>query len=204
VTANYTVLGSERRFDGHVISLRSDELTMPGGGTSVRDVVEHPGAVAVVALDDEGGVVLVEQYRHPVRERLWELPAGLLDVEGESALVAAQRELQEETGLRAGIWHVLVDMLTSPGMTDEGIRIFLAEDLVAVEQPAGENEEAEMRVDRVPLDAAVAHVLSGAIRNGAACAGLLAAAAVSGAGRIRLRAADAPWTDRPDRAPSDG
>lgn len=197
----YSVSESHRRFEGRVIAVRSDHVAMPGGTSSVRDVVEHPGAVGVVARDESGRVVLVEQYRHPVGQRLWELPAGLLDVAGESALDAAARELQEEAGLRARTWHVLVDMLPSPGMTDEGIRIFLAEDLEAVDRPAGEHEEADMRIEWVPLETAVARVLAGDIRNGAACIGLLAAARAVANGAPPLRPVDAPWPDRADRAP---
>jgi 8-oxo-dGTP pyrophosphatase MutT (NUDIX family) len=199
VSQPYAVLRSDRRFTGRVIAVRSDELSMPGGGTSTRDVVEHPGAVAVVALDEQGRVALVEQYRHPVRDRLWELPAGLLDVDGESALTAAGRELREETGLSAASWHVLVDILTSPGGSDEGIRIYLAEGLTEGDRPAGENEEADMQMAWVALEDAVVRVLGGDIRNGAACVGLLAAARTV-TDRSLLRAGDTPWSDRPERA----
>jgi 8-oxo-dGTP pyrophosphatase MutT (NUDIX family) len=200
MSANYEVLSSQRRFTGRVIAVRSDELVMPGGGSSVRDVVEHPGAVAILALDAQNRAVLVEQYRHPIGERLWELPAGLLDVDGESGLAAAKRELQEETGLSAAVWHVLVDLLPTPGGSDEGIRVYLAEQLCDVDQPAGENEEADMRVAHLPMDVAVERVLAGEIRNGTACSGILAAALIARVGRDGLRAADAPWPDRPDRA----
>lgn len=197
MTHAYEVLASRPAFSGRVISIRSDEVAMPGGGRSTRDVVVHPGAVAVVALDEADRLVLVRQYRHPVGERLWELPAGLLDVAGEAAPAAAARELQEEAGLAAGSWSVLVDLLTSPGMTDEAIRIFLARDLRPVERPAGIDEEAEMTLERVGLDEAVARVLAGDLRNGPACAGILAAAVARAQGFSRLRPAGAPWPDRP-------
>src|SRR4051794_38651559 len=120
---DFSVLRSEQVYDGKVISLRRDELAMPGDTTAWRDVVAHPGAVAVVALDDDNAVVVVRQYRHPVRRQLDELPAGLLDVEGEPAVETAKRELAEEAGLAADDWHVLVDVLTTPGMSDEAARI---------------------------------------------------------------------------------
>lgn len=169
---------------------------MPDGAVVARDVVEHPGAVGVVALDADGRVGLIEQYRHPVGERLWELPAGLLDVFGESALAAAARELGEEAGLTAGRWDVLVDMLTSPGMTDEAIRVYLARDLQEVERPPGAHEEADLRLAWVPLTDAVTRVLAGKIRNGMACVGLLAAAQAQREGFVHLRAAEAEWPDR--------
>ena len=123
---DHQVETTETAYQGRIISVRKDVVTMPGDTTSQRDVVVHPGAVGVVALDDSERVLLVTQYRHPVRRRLEELPAGLLDKPGEPALAAAQRELMEEAGLAADTWHVLVDTLTSPGMTDEAIRVFLA------------------------------------------------------------------------------
>lgn len=190
------LLGSTERFRGRVIAVRTDTARLPSGDVVERDVVAHPGAVGVVALDDRQGVLLVEQWRQPVRQRLWELPAGLLDVPGEPAHVAAARELREEAGLAAGRWHVLVDTLSSPGMTDEATRVFLARDLSAVERPRGEAEEADIRTRWVPLGEAVAEVLAGHIRNAMACVGLLAAQRV---GDGPLRPADAPWPDRPGR-----
>jgi 8-oxo-dGTP pyrophosphatase MutT (NUDIX family) len=193
----YEVLDSRQTFAGRVIAIRSDDVAMPDGEVSTRDVVVHPGAVAVVALDDADRVVMVRQYRHPVTERLWELPAGLLDVEGEPAVRAAARELEEEAGLRATRWDVLVDALTSPGMTDEAIRVFLARDLVEVGRPAGEHEEAEMDVAWVGLAEAVEQVLGGVIRNGVACIGILAAATAARNAFAGLRSADSDWPDRP-------
>jgi 8-oxo-dGTP pyrophosphatase MutT (NUDIX family) len=195
----YEVRESRRVFAGRVIGLRSDDVAMPGGGTSTRDVVEHPGAVAVVALDEADRIVLVCQYRHPLQERLWELPAGLLDVSGENAPDAAARELCEEAGLEADEWSVLIDLLTSPGMTDEAIRVFLARGLRAVPRPEGHDEEAEMDVELVDLDIAVARVLAGDLRNGPACAGILAAAVARSAGFRGLRPPHSLWPDRPSR-----
>lgn len=171
----YHVVSSETVYQGRVISLQRDEVAMPGDTCSLRDVVVHPGAVGVVALDDQNRVLLVNQYRHPVRARLEELPAGLLDQPGEPALGAARRELAEEAGLAAATWHVLVDAYSSPGMTDEAVRIFLARDLREVHQEVQEHEEADMTTAWVPLEEAVRHVLDGDLQNGMAVQGLLAA-----------------------------
>src|SRR4051794_24739303 len=139
---------------------------MPGGTTSQRDVVVHPGAVGVVAIRDDQ-VLLVNQYRHPIARRLDELPAGLLDVPGEPGLVCAQRELKEEAGYAADTWHVLADVLTSPGMTDESIRIFLARDLHEVDRDMQEHEEVEMTSHWVRLKDAVQAALDGTLENAA-------------------------------------
>ena len=143
----YETVASETVFEGRIITVRRDEVRMSDGSTSVREIVEHPGAVGIVALDDDGNVVLVNQYRHPVRARLDELPAGLLDVEGEPALTAAQRELAEEARLGADEWHVLVDLQTSPGFSDEAIRIYLARGLHDVDD-GFEPEHEELDDDR--------------------------------------------------------
>lgn len=192
----HRVQDSEVVFRGRVISVRKDVVTMPGDTTSQRDVVEHPGAVGVVALDGQGRVLLVTQYRHPVRRRLVELPAGLLDEPGEPALEAAQRELMEEAGLAAETWDVLVDALTSPGMTDEAIRIFLARDVREVPRDVQEHEELEMTTEWVDLDLAVRRVLAGETENAMAAVGLLAADRASRDGFTTLRPPDAPWAAR--------
>jgi ADP-ribose pyrophosphatase len=198
----FRVLSSIERFSGRVVSVVSDEITLPGGDSSVRDYVVHPGAVAVVPLDDHGRVVLVRQYRHPVRADLWELPAGLLDVAGEPAVDTARRELWEEADLRAGRWDLLVDLLTTPGGSDEAIRVYLARDL----SPAGASdrhvrtaEEAVMTIEHVDLDAAVEMVFDGTIQNAICAAGVLAAARAAQNGFVNLRSADAPWEARPGR-----
>jgi ADP-ribose pyrophosphatase len=156
----------------------------------------------VVALDETGNVVLVNQYRHAVRARLDELPAGLLDVEGESALDAAKRELAEETALAADEWDVLVDLHSSPGFSNEAVRVYLARGLSPVDdgdvfQP--EHEELTLTVERVPLAEAVHQVLSGNLTNASAVAGLLAAVHGRATGWRDLRPADAKWPARPGR-----
>lgn len=198
----FRVLRTTERFTGRVVSIVSDEIALPGGESSVRDYVVHPGAVAVAALDDEGRVVLLRQYRHPVRADLWELPAGLLDVEGEPALVTAHRELWEEADLRASEWQVLADLLTSPGGSDEAIRVYLARGLTTVpddERHTREAEEAVMTVERVDLDTAVGMVFDGTIQNATCAAGVLAAARARDNGFAGLRRPDVPWEARPGR-----
>jgi 8-oxo-dGDP phosphatase len=197
VSHAYDVASSEVVYDGRIISVRQDQVAMPGETTSQRDVVVHPGAVGVVALDDRGRVLLVNQYRHPVGRRLDELPAGLLDVDGEPALAAAKRELAEEAGLGGGTWHVLADALTSPGMTDEAIRLFLAREITVVDRDVQEHEEADMTSAWVDLEEAVRRVLAGELENAMAVLGVLAADRAVRDGFAGLRPADAPWRARP-------
>lgn len=215
----FSVVSSQRMFDGVVASVRVDEVVMPGGGMAKREVVEHGGAVAVVALDSPGPlgqaagfevvdgedsatmVILIEQYRHPLGRRLWELPAGLMDFEGEGGQAAAARELVEETGYTADRWSVLLDVATSPGFTEETVRIFLATSLTEVGRPDSEHEEADLRVVRVPLSVAVESVLAGRIVNVMAVAGILAADAVLRGTAVSVDRSDEsqfdqdrPWT----------
>ncbi|WP_430332659.1 NUDIX domain-containing protein [Rhodococcus sp. ACT016] len=193
----FHTLDSRDVYSGAVVALRVDRVAMPGGREADREVVEHHGAVAVAVLDDADRLVLIRQYRHPLGRRLWELPAGLLDEPGEDPLDAARRELQEETGLAAGHWSVLVDIALSPGFTDESVRVFLATGLREVDRPAAHDEEADLEITRVPLDEAVTMALRGEIVNATAVSGILALAAA----RVRgdgLRSSDAPWVDRPE------
>ena len=199
-THRYEVVESGTPYQGRIIAIRRDLVRMPDGGVSQRDVVVHPGAVGVVALDDAERIVMVRQYRHPVRGPLWELPAGILDPPGEPASAAAARELAEEAALRAAEWAVLVDVWASPGMTDEAYRVFLARglsEIPAAERYVGEHEEAEMSVTRVPLDEAVTRVLDGDITNAMAVMGILAAARARDIGFTTLRRPDSPWPARP-------
>ena len=200
----YDVASTRTVFTGRVIAVRADEVAMPDGALAQRDVVVHPGAVAVVALRGGGAeteVLLVNQYRHPVGRRLDELPAGLLDVEHEPALSAARRELAEEAGYEADTWHVLVDLLTSPGMTDEAIRVYLAQDLRPCARDVQEHEEVDLTAAWVPVADALRAALSGELENAMAVVGVLAAAHVAETGTDRLRPADAPWRSRPAAAP---
>jgi len=190
---DFATLSSETVYVGKIFALRADEVAMPGGGSARREVVEHYGAVAVVALDEDGNLVLVYQYRHPIGRRLWELPAGLLDMGDEPAHVTAARELEEETGLAAAHWQTLIDVDSTPGFSDESVRIFLATGLTEIGRPHAHDEEADLVVKRVPLADAVQMVFTGEIVNALAVAGILAAAHRP----AELRPADAPWTDRP-------
>ncbi|RIV33215.1 NUDIX domain-containing protein [Micromonospora radicis] len=195
VEHHYEVRSREVRYRGRIFEVVSEQVSMPGGGTAIRDLVRHVGAVAVVALDDAGQVVLIRQYRQPVGRRLWELPAGLTDVAGEDPAVTAARELAEEVDLTAGRYDVLVDLHSSPGFTNELVRVFLARDLaeVPVEQRHDRHdEEADLQIVRIDLDEAVGMVLAGEITNAACVAGLLAAARARDAGWSVLRRADSP------------
>jgi ADP-ribose pyrophosphatase len=196
----YQVVGSETKYKGSLITVRVDDVRMSDGSVVQREIVSHPGAVAIVALDDDGKIVLVNQYRPAVDAHLDELPAGLLDVARESALDAAKRELAEEARLAAEQWDVLVDLHSSPGVTTEAIRVFLARGLSPAEgdfEP--EHEELTLTVSREPLSEAVRRVLLGGITNSPAVAGILAAVHGRATGWRNLRPADAPWPARPGR-----
>lgn len=192
---DFATRASETVYAGKILALRVDDVQMPGGTVARREVVEHFGAVAVVALDDEGRIAMVYQYRHPVGRRLWELPAGLLDVGGEAPVLTAARELHEEAGLAAEQWSVLVDIVSAPGFSDESVRVFLATGLSEIERPEAEHEEADLLLDWLSLTEAVQRVLAGEIVNSLAVAGILAAHAVPD--RSALRPVDSEWTDRP-------
>lgn len=195
---DFRTVSSKDLHVGKVVALRIDDVEMPGGGTAKREIVEHMGAVAVVAVDDAGEVVLIHQYRHALGRHLWELPAGLLDHDGEEPVVGARRELAEEVGLDAARWDVLVDAAASPGFTDEVVRVFLARDLSEVDREVQGEEEADLEIHRFPLDEAVRMVFAGEIVNASAVAGLIAAREVL-EGRAEPRPADAPFRDRPTR-----
>ncbi len=193
---DFETVSSETAFLGRILALRVDEVRMPGGTVAKRVVVEHYGAVAVVAVDDDNRVALIYQYRHALGRRLWELPAGLLDVEGEDPTVAAARELEEEAGLIAQEWSVLADVDSSPGVSDESLRIFLARGVRNVGRPVpDDDEESDIRMQWFDLDDAVAQVLSGEIVNSTAVVGILAAHNVILGGK-KARPVDAPWPDR--------
>ena len=194
----FTTTKSETLYVGKIFALRADEVSMPAGRSARREVVEHYGAVGVVAMDESGKVALINQYRHPVGRRLWELPAGLLDVGGEPPETSAARELEEEAGLAARDWGVLVDVVSAPGFSDESVRIYLATGLTDVGRPQAQDEEADLTLTWTPLAEAVDMVLRGDIINSLAIAGILATHAVDGAGRA-LRPVDAPWPDKPTR-----
>lgn len=203
-SAQFPVASSTTSFrSGRVINVRTDEVAMPGATVATRDVVVHPGAVGIIALDAGGQVLLLQQYRHPVGRLLWEPPAGLLDEAAENPLAAAKRELYEEAHLQAERWDVLVDAFTSPGMTDEAVRIYLARDISEASAPRfeGEHEETEMPTQWVPLDDAVRLIQRGDLHNPLAVMGVLAASAAAREAFAGLRPADAPW---PEMSPFTG
>lgn len=185
---------------GRVWDVVRDDVDLGDAGSHVREYVRHPGAVAVLALDDEGRVCLIQQYRHPIRTREWEAPAGLLDVEGEEPWVAAARELHEEADLVPGRLDVLLDVRPSPGGLDEAIRVYLARDLTAVaddDRHVREAEEHGMPLAWVPLDEAVAAVLEGRLQNGILAAAVLAAHVGRERSWSTLRPHDTAWPQGP-------
>jgi ADP-ribose pyrophosphatase len=176
------ILASDLVYRGHVWDVRDDTLAY-GGARIQRQYVDHPGAAAVVALDDDDRVLLIQQYRHPIRHRDWEVPAGLLDVAGESPLETARRELAEEADLVASSWEPLVSIFTTPGGNDEVVHLFLARGLTPSKGMHDRaDEEADIRIEWVPLREAVAGVLAGRLRNGILAVGVLAAAERARAG----------------------
>jgi 8-oxo-dGTP pyrophosphatase MutT (NUDIX family) len=195
-----SVHATREQFRGKVWDIASDEVDLGDAGVVTRDYVRHTGAVAIVALDAQGRVYLVRQYRHPVGAECWEPPAGLLDIADEPPLDAARRELHEEADLTAATWHTLIDYFPSGGGSSEAVRVFLARDLSAVpegERHQREDEERDMVGEWVSLDDAVAAVVDGRIHASSAVAGLLAADHARRDGFASLRPADAPWA-RPE------
>ena len=194
--ASWPVVSSAELARGRLVTLRTDKVRTPDDELAERDVVLHPGAVAVLALDDVQQVLLIRQYRHPVGRLLWEIPAGLRDVAGEQPWATARRELLEEAGYRARDWRVLADYYTSPGFTTERLRVFLARDLEFVPEAerdfVPEAEEAQLLIAWLPLDDAVRKVFAGDLHNGVAALGVLAAYAARSEGFDGLRPADAP------------
>lgn len=201
VPAPRAVEETETAFEGKVWDVTRESFRMHEGGEHlVREFIRHPGAVAIVALDDRDRVRMIRQYRHPVGQELWEIPAGLLDVPGEPMVAAAQRELAEEADLVAGRWDVLVDFYTTPGSSSERIRVFLARELTEVAEDQRHErtgEEAGMPLAWVPVSEALDAVLSGRVRNPSTAIGLLALQAHAAQDLNGLRPADAPWQGAP-------
>ncbi len=188
--AKYPIQSTRTVFEGHIVSVRQDEVAMSDGSIGHRDVVVHPGAVGVVALDDQDRIVMIRQYRHPVRSYLWEVPAGLKDVADEPLVETARRELVEEAGVAAQRWDRLLDLYASPGGSTEEVTIFLARDLSPAQRPADfefSAEELDLEVRYVALADAQAAVLTGRIRNSLAVAGVLAAVVAKAADWQGLR-----------------
>lgn len=185
---SWPVRGSQDLWRGPApFAVRRDALEVPGTDeTFDRLVVEHPGAVVVLALDEQDRALVLQQYRHPLGMRLVELPAGVIDQPGEDPAQAARRELLEEGALEAGRWRHLVSTHTSPGICSERIEIYLAEDLRPVPDRGGfrlEHEEADMSTSWVPLGELVDGVLAGRLTNGPLQVAVLALLADRARGR---------------------
>ena len=197
---DFAVVGSTDIYTGKVMAVRRDEVRMPAGGTAIREIMEHPGAVAIAALDADDRLVMIYQYRHALGRRLWEMPAGLLDAAGEDPVETARRELAEEVGLAAQEWSTLIDVSPSPGFSDESVRVYLATGLTDVGRPdlGADDEEADLEIHRIPLADAMAMAMDGTLVNASCVAGVLAVHAVR-TGAVRIRPADTPWQDRPTR-----
>ncbi|MGY3128523.1 8-oxo-dGTP pyrophosphatase MutT (NUDIX family) [Agrococcus sp. UYP33] len=200
------VLARERLFDGRVWDVEAQEFEL--GGTRIRrEVVVHPGAVAIAAVNERDELMLVHQYRHPAGGTLWELPAGLLDVDGEDPLDAAKRELAEETDLAADGWQTLLDVSTSGGGSTEIIRVYLATDVRELPDAFDRfHEEAEMERRWVPLDEIVEAALAMRIHNATLLSAALALAAMRTAGgtahrleahRVHAHPVDVPFDWHP-------
>jgi len=201
---DFSVVESEHIYSGYAFEVRVDQVRMPDGVIARRDIIDHVGAVAVLAIDDEANVVTVRQYRPAVGTHLIELPAGLLDQAGEPALDSARRELYEEASITATDWQVLIDLHTSPGMSNEAIRVYLARGLAPVPEAdryVPEHEERTMEVRTYPLPELMKMALAGEITNGPAVAAIMAAEVARAQGWAGLRPADAPWPAKPDRVP---
>lgn len=175
-SASHPVSESELVYQGQIWSIRRDTVDFLGESI-VREYTEHPGAVAILALNDQRQVLLVRQYRHPVRENLWEIPAGLTDLAGESKLNAAQRELLEESGWVATSWEELTTFYTTPGGSNEQITVYLAQDLTFKGRPSGaQGEERDLEPSWVPFHEALESVLKAEIKNPSTVVGILALA----------------------------
>ena len=199
------IVGAHELAHGHVFDLWSEtfEYGEDAHGSPVRisrELLRHPGAVAVLALDDDDRVCVIQQYRHPVRARLWELPAGLLDVESEHPLDAAKREFAEEVDLVAAEWSLLQEFATSAGGSTEAVRVFLARGLSDSPEPFSRvDEEADMRMAWVPLDDVADAVLARRVQNSILQVGVLSAVASRARGWSTLADPDLPWPGRRGR-----
>jgi 8-oxo-dGTP pyrophosphatase MutT (NUDIX family) len=196
------LVSSEVVFDGKVWDVRRDVFHLDDGDARgeriTREYVDHTGAVAVLAMDERDRVLLIKQYRHPVRRRDWELPAGLLDMTGEDPLLAAKRELAEEADLVAEQWSLLCEFMTSPGGSSEVIRVYLARGVSAAPDVfTRTEEEAGIELRWVPLDDVVDSVLARDAQNAILGLAVLAAQAGRSRGWQTLADANEPWTRHP-------
>jgi len=194
---NLPIHSSETVFDGIIWNVQSEKFDL-GGVQLTREFIEHPGAVAVVAIDDLDRVCVITQYRHPIRAVEWELPAGLLDFEGESPLAAAKRELAEEVDLEAAEWAVLLDFQVSPGGSNEALRVYLARNVTdSAEVFERTAEESQIEKHWVPLDTLVQSVLARTIQNSILALAVLTAHASRAGDWASLAPAEEPWPRHP-------
>ncbi|AZL06181.1 NUDIX domain-containing protein [Brevibacterium aurantiacum] len=193
------ITDSEVVYHGAVWNIRRETFDLPEATGLVRDMMSHTGAVAIACVDEQERILLIQQYRHPVRARLWEVPAGLLDVPDEEPFAAAQRELAEEADLRAARWEVLTDSCLTPGGSSETIRLYLARDfeLIADEdRHERSEEEAGFEFRWASLDEALDAVSAGEITNAIAQLAILQVARI-----LRAEAAGEPTRTRSVDAP---
>lgn len=168
-----TFLSSEEIYPGKIIRVEKWQVSLPNGQTAMREIVRHNGASAIVPVDDAGRVTLVRQYRTPLDQCTWEIPAGKLDTPAEDPFDAAKRELEEETGLQAEHWQLLTAMYTTPGFCNERIFIYLATGLS--QHPSHPDDDEFLGLNRLPLSEAVAMCMDGRIQDGKTLVGLLMA-----------------------------
>lgn len=196
VLAPRPVLSHDLLHHGRIWDIVAEKVDLGKAGQVTRELMEHPGAVTVLALDEDDRILMIRQYRHPVQMELWELPAGLLDVPGEDPVEAARRELMEEADLRAERWDLLAEWFNSPGGSNEALRCYLARGISEVpeaERHQRSEEELDMPTRWVPLDEARDAVLAGRVHNPGAVIGILAAVASRADGWSSLRPVQTPW-----------
>ncbi len=193
------IISRETVLPGRVVDVRRDVFDF-NGTEVVREYVVHPGAVGIVAINENAELLLVEQYRHPVGSYMWEPPAGLLDAADEDPLDAAKRELLEETGYEAARWNVLFDIANSPGGSSEQLRCYLAQGLTEHQdgRPVGSEEELNMPIKFVPVDEVLASIVAGQVTNPLLVAGTFALLTALAEPDLILRKSDSEWRARAD------
>lgn len=196
VPSNPPILRSETVFEGAVWDIRREDFEY-GDQVIRRDYMDHTGAVVIAALDEHDRLLLIQQYRHPIRMREWELPAGLLDIAGEDPVDAAARELAEEADLAADEWHLLSEFFPTPGGSDEAVRIYLARGLHAVPAFERTEEEADIVTEWVPLDDVIEAFLTRSITNAYVGIGAMAIRIARENGWATLGDPRTPWTRHP-------
>lgn len=174
-------LSQEDIYEGAIIKVEKWQVSLPNGRTAAREIVKHKGAAAIVPVDERGHVWLVRQHRVAIDEFTWEIPAGKLDYTGEDPFACAQRELEEETGLRAEHWQKLNHVVTTPGFCTEKIALYLATGLSRHE--AHPDADEFLNLTTMPLSEAVRYVMEGEITDAKTCLGLLMAEKALAKGR---------------------